>query len=87
MRVEEELVWRKRFEGVMGVDILKIGHHGSEKASSKELLAAIKPKRVVVSVGKNNRFGHPSKRVLEDLVERKIIMDRTDLVGDVTVVY
>lgn len=87
LRVEEEMVWRKRLEGAVGVDILKIGHHGSEKASGKELLDLIKPKRVVVSVGKNNRVGHPSKKVLEDLAERKIIMDRTDLVGDVTVVY
>jgi competence protein ComEC len=45
--------------------ILKAPHHGSATSSSQELLDRLRPKAVIVSCGRNNRFGHPHPTVLE----------------------
>ena len=49
------------------VDVLKVGHHDSKTSSSKEFINEIKPKYSIISVGKNNRYGHPNKEVLNSL--------------------
>ncbi|MBO6195413.1 MAG: ComEC family DNA internalization-related competence protein [Bacilli bacterium] len=63
------------------VDILKVGHHGSNTSSSKEFINEINPKYSVISVGKNNRYGHPNKEVLDNLEDSKIY--RTDEEGSI----
>lgn len=63
------------------IDFLKVGHHGSDTSSSKEFINSISPKYSIISVGKNNRYGHPNKEVLEKLDESKIY--RTDIDGSV----
>ena len=63
------------------IDVLKVGHHGSRTSSGKEFIDEIKPKYSVISVGKNNRYGHPNKEVLENLKESKIY--RTDQDGSI----
>ena len=63
------------------VDILKVGHHGSKTSSSKEFINEINPKYSIISVGKNNRYGHPNKEVLENLENSKIY--RTDQYGSI----
>ena len=65
------------------IDILKVGHHGSDTSSSKEFISVIKPKYSVISVGKNNRYGHPNKNVLDNLTDSKIY--RTDTDGSIIV--
>ena len=57
------------------VDVLKVGHHGSKTSSSKEFINVINPKYSIISVGKNNRYGHPNKEVLENLENSKIYVD------------
>ena len=52
---------------LLNIDVLKVGHHGSKTSSSKEFIDEINPKYTVISVGKNNRFGHPTKEVLDNL--------------------
>jgi competence protein ComEC len=64
-------------------EILKVGHHGSKYATSDEFLNAVKPAEAVISVGKNNRYGHPAPEVLDRLSARKINIKRTDEVGDI----
>ena len=54
------------------IDVLKVGHHGSRTSSSKEFINEINPKYSVISVGKNNRYGHPNKEVLGNLNNSKI---------------
>ena len=56
--------------------ILKVGHHGSKTSSSKEFINEINPEYSIISVGKNNRYGHPNKKVLDNLKDSKIY--RTD---------
>ena len=63
------------------VDVLKVGHHGSKTSSSKEFIDEINPKYGVISVGKNNRYGHPNKEVLNNLYNSKIY--RTDQDGSI----
>ena len=63
------------------VDVLKVGHHGSKTSSSKEFIDEINPKYGVISVGKNNRYGHPNKEVLNNLENSKIY--RTDRDGSI----
>ena len=61
------------------IDVLKVGHHGSGTSSSKEFIKEIKPKYGVISVGKNNRCGHPNKEVLNNLEGSKIYRTDEDL--------
>ena len=63
------------------IDVLKVGHHGSKTSSSKEFINGINPKFSIISVGKNNRYGHPNKEVLNDLEQSKIY--RTDQDGSI----
>ena len=63
------------------INILKVGHHGSQTSSSKEFIDEINPTYSIISVGKNNRYGHPNKEVLENLKESKIY--RTDQDGSI----
>ena len=63
------------------VDVLKVGHHGSKTSSSKEFIDEINPKYGIISIGKNNRYGHPNKEVLNNLENSKIY--RTDQDGSI----
>ena len=63
------------------IDVLKVGHHGSKTSSSKEFVGVINPKYSIISVGKNNRYGHPNDSVLQNLNDSKIY--RTDQDGSI----
>ncbi len=65
--------------------VLKIGHHGSDSSTSSEFLNKVNPKYAILSVGKNNAYGHPTKKVLDLLHEKGIEIYRTDLNGDIFV--
>ena len=62
---------------ITSIDILKIGHHGSKTRFINE----INPNYSIISVGKNNRYGHPNKEVLNNLDHSKIY--RTDEDGSI----
>ena len=63
------------------IDVLKVGHHGSKTSSGKEFIDEINHKYSIISVGKNNRYGHPNKEVLNNLKDSKIY--RTDQDGSI----
>jgi competence protein ComEC len=67
-----------------GADLLKVAHHGSATSTIPELLAAVRPRFAVISVGANNTYGHPRREVLERLAEDRVRTYRTDLDGAVT---
>ena len=59
------------------IDILKAGHHGSNTSSSKEFINYINPKYTIISVGENNKYGHPDKYVYERLIAKsKVYMTK-----------
>ncbi len=66
---------------INNVDVLKVGHHGSKTSSSKSFIDEISPKYSLISVGKNNKYGHPNKEVLNNLKNIKVY--RTDQDGSV----
>ena len=66
---------------ISDIDVLKVGHHGSKTSSSMEFINEIDPKYSVISVGKNNRYGHPNKEVLNVLENLKLY--RTDKDGTI----
>lgn len=81
---EQKLVWRQILRQAQDeVDVLKVSHHGSESATSEELLKLIKPKIAVISVGKNNKFGHPREEVLKRLKNVGAEILRTDIKGEI----
>lgn len=67
------------------VEVLKVGHHGSAGSSGGPWLDQLSPRVAVISVGKNNRYGHPSPAALGRLRERGIVVRRTDQGGMVTI--
>ncbi len=70
---------------VAGVELLKVGHHGSAGSSTGPWLDALRPRVGVISVGENNRYGHPAREALRRLGEREIEIYRTDEGGTVTI--
>ena len=66
---------------ISDIDVLKVGHHGSKTSSSKEFINEINPRYSIISVGKNNKYGHPNKEVLNNLENSKIY--RTDQDGSI----
>lgn len=64
-------------------DVLKVGHHGSNSSTSEEFLKTVDPKYSVISVGKNNDFGHPHLRTLRRLERYEVEILRTDEMGSV----
>lgn len=64
--------------------LLKVGHHGSSKATTPELISVVKPVFAVISVGAGNSFGLPRRETLGRLAEAGTRVYRTDLDGAVT---
>ncbi|HBX25402.1 MAG TPA: hypothetical protein DEF61_03975, partial [Firmicutes bacterium] len=65
-------------------DVLKVGHHGSITSTCYEFLKAIKPKEAIISVGKNNSYGHPDSKVISRLKSENIKVRRTDIEGSIS---
>ena len=80
--VEKEII---KNESSVPCDILRVGHHGSNTSTCEEWIKYISPEEAVISVGNNNKFGHPNKEVINVLNKYKIKIRRTDIEG--TIVY
>ena len=80
--IERETDILKRY-ALKDIDFLKVGHHGSNTSSSKSFINNINPKYAIISVGENNRYGHPKSSVLDILFNSKIY--RTDLDGSIEI--
>jgi competence protein ComEC len=78
--VEHNLVLNQT---ALAATVLKSPHHGSKTSSSETFLAVVNPQVVVISVGPDNQFGHPSPEVLERYTEHGIVVFRTDEHGTI----
>jgi len=70
-----DIMWEAEFEltarrANLNSTVLKVGHHGSDTSTTQEFLAVVSPQLAVISVGKDNPFGHPSDEVMERLKEK-----------------
>jgi len=68
----------------LAAKVLKVGHHGSAASTSTAFLAQVAPQVAVISVGAENRFGHPSPEVLRRLAGVQVL--RTDEHGRIEVI-
>jgi len=67
----------------LSAKILKVAHHGSKYATTSEFLEKVHPADAIISVGKNNRFGHPTPETLDRLKAQEVNIIRTNEVGDI----
>ena len=84
MDKETELRLMDNFQ-LPDIEVLIVGHHGSHNSTSEELLNNLTPEIAVISVGKDNVYGHPAEETLDKLDERDIKVYRTDLNGTIIV--
>jgi len=67
------------------LEIIKVPHHGSKFGLNKEFYVYLRPKNCIISVGKDNMFGHPSEEVVEYLSRSGCNILRTDVSGDIVI--
>ena len=80
---EEEILQLTNFN--LESQVIKLGHHGSDTSSSEEFVKAIDPEYAVIQVGQDNKFGHPSLRVLKRMERLGVNIYRTDIDGDIII--
>jgi competence protein ComEC len=66
------------YDNFLASGFLKAGHHGSSTSSSEVFVASVNPSYVVISVGKNNKFRHPSPSVVRRFDASEAELMRTD---------
>lgn len=79
--LENELL--KNLKGELEAEILKLGHHGSDTSSTEAFLEAVNPELAIASAGVDNKYGHPSPRILKRLERRGVKSYRTDQDGTI----
>jgi beta-lactamase superfamily II metal-dependent hydrolase len=81
--VEDWLIRLDSGDGELKTDVLKAGHHGSKYSTSSEWLSALDPAIVAISVGKNNRYGHPAPETLARIRQQGAKIIETENVGTI----
>lgn len=71
---------------IQDIEILKVQHHGSKNGLSQNFLNASRPEMALISVGEDNRYGHPSPEIIKELEDSGVQIFRTDLMGEVVLV-
>ncbi len=79
-------VEKKLLDKDIKADVIKIGHHGSSYSSSKKFLESVNPNIAIISVGKDNKYKHPTNNVLNTLNNLNIKYYRTDIDGTIKLV-
>ncbi len=71
------------YNGFLNSTVLKVGHHGSKTSTTLPLLQKVDPRFAVISVGRYNRFFHPSHRTVKRLLQYPVPVLRTDRLGGI----
>lgn len=85
MERESEIELCERYSDEYPIDLLKVGHHGSDTSSSYRFIRMLMPEYAVIPVGEGNSYGHPTDAVLSRLLDANVKTYRTDLNGDIYV--
>lgn len=78
--IEEKIL---KTQKELSVDILKVGHHGSNRSTSESFLRAVNPAFGIISVGEKNPYGHPHKQTVDRLQKYGVKPLRTDTCGSI----
>jgi competence protein ComEC len=78
---DPEAAMVRSFGGFLRSTVLKVAHHGSESGTSQEFIDLVRPSLALISVGVRNRFGHPSRTILDRLRTSGTPVRRTDRQG------
>ena len=78
---EGERLWTELYGKFLKTDVLKAGHHGSKSSTSELFLNYVKPTWALISVGENNKFGHPNFETIARLNKFGVGIKRTDNSG------
>ncbi len=70
-----------------GVDVLKVGHHGSKKSLDASVAERLSPSVALIGVGEHNRYGHPSQEALDLLDSKGCATYCSDEAGNVVVTF
>lgn len=81
----EQVIENQLLNSGIDADVLKVGHHGASSSSSSSFIKAVSPKVAVISVGSNNRYGHPHADTLAILNQVGADIYRTDEQGTIVV--
>lgn len=76
-----EKILIKIYDNFLKSNVLKLAHHGSKGSSCEQFIKTVSPQFALISVGIDNKFNHPSSKVIEILEENKVKINRTDLEG------
>lgn len=76
-------VEKKLLDKDINCQVLKVGHHGSRYSSSDEFIKTVKPTYGIIMVGKDNKYGHPTKKTLDVLNKYNVTLHRTDKEGTI----
>src|SRR5574344_1877174 len=68
------------------INILKVGHHGSNTSTSEKFLKQVSPQYAVIMAGKDNRYGLPKANILEQLNKANVTVYRTDENGTIEMI-
>lgn len=69
------------------IDVLKVGHHGSDTSSTEQFINKVLPEMAVISVNSNtNSYGHPSEIVMKRLQDKECEIYRTDMNGTILLI-
>ena len=78
--IEQQIISR---DYDLSADIYKVSHHGGRDGNSQAFLDEINPKYAAISVGADNKYGHPKSEILKRLKKMNCEVYRTDLDGDI----
>ena len=83
LEAEGEIKLAKRYPE-LDIDVLKVAHHGSKSSTTDELLSTFSPNLAIISVGSENRYGHPHQEVIKRLETKGTSILRTDQHGAIS---
>jgi competence protein ComEC len=82
-KISEDEILDNRDANELESEVLKVGHHGSNSSTSEHFLEAVNPRYAVISVGEDNKYGHPHDEIITRLEQKDIEILRTDKRGHI----
>ena len=85
-KISENEILQKYSRSVLDADVLKVGHHGSNTASTADFINCVAPDYAIIEVGVDNSYHHPHAEAINNLNAVGAQILRTDINGDISIV-